>query len=202
VGQTAQYPAGYQTAMQQGGWPTTDQLAQTAPARGGTLALSALVVAALLSLGYALWALTARRGIFADFSAGRFVSSNHAKSSDATDTTILVVAGVVSLVALALWVVRRAADKTSGGGVDMSGLALSLVGVVTIAVGLFLSSKISDAAGQAAQGDKGVTATVVIGVGFLALAAGLLLGTFGVRGPRSAAAGAPAQARYQGYPGR
>jgi hypothetical protein len=137
-----------------------------------------------MSLVYAVWAFTARRGVFADFSDGKTVTADDAQSSDNLDTTLLVIAAVLVIVALALWVMRKVSDKTSGGGLELGGLVVSGVGVLVVLVGLFLSSKISDGADQAAQGDKGVTATLVTGGGFLIIAIGLVLGILAVRGAK------------------
>jgi hypothetical protein len=164
-----------------GGWPPPTSSAP-ASGRGGTLALVALLLAAVASLVYAVWALTARRAIFSDFSAGRFVGASDAKSSDSIDTILLIVAGVIAVIAVVLWLVRRTTHRTSGGALDIGGLGLSILGLVIVVVGLFLASKITDAVGQPAEGDKGVTATVVIGVGFVVLALGLLIGMATVRG--------------------
>ncbi len=158
-----------------------------------------LAAGALLSLGYAVWAFTARRGVFADFADGNPVSTDDAKSSDTMDTIFLIVAGVVVLVAIGLWITRLVAKQTDGGGFDLAGLALAGVGVLVVLVGLFLSGGITDADGQAAQGDKGVTATMVMGGGFLLLFLGLLIGTFTVRG--SGSTPAPAHAYQPTGPG-
>jgi heme/copper-type cytochrome/quinol oxidase subunit 2 len=144
--------------------------------------MAALVTGAVAALAYAAWAFTARRGIFADFAAGNSVSGDDAKSSDTIDTIFLIVVGVVVLVALGLWIARMAARKSQGGAVDISGIALAALGLVSVLVGLYLASTIVDADGQAAQGDKGVTATLVVGGGFALLAVGLLIGVFTVRG--------------------
>lgn len=146
----------------------------------------ALITGALLGLSYAAWAFTARRAIFADFAAGNAVSGDDAKSSDTIDTVFLIVAGVVALVALGLWIARMAGRKTKGGALDLSGIALAGLGLVAVLIGLFLASTIGDADGQTAQGDKGVTATVVVGGGFALLAVGLLIGVFTARGRGSA----------------
>ena len=141
---------------------------------------------------------TARRGVFADFADGNPVSTDDAKSSDTMDT-VLIVAGVVVLVAIGLWITRLVAKQTDGGGLDLAGIALAGLGVLVVLVGLFLSGGITDADGQAAQGDKGVTATMVIGGGFLLVSLGLLIGTFTVRESRSKPA--PAHAYQPTGPG-
>jgi len=146
----------------------------------------ALVTGAVVAIAYAVWAFTFRRGIFADFADGNAVSSDDAKSSDTMDTIFLIVAGVFALVALGLWIARMAARKTKGGALDLSGIAVAGLGLVSVLVGLYLASTIVDADGQAAQGDKGVTATLVVGGGFALLAVGLLIGILTVRGRTTA----------------
>ena len=186
-------------------WPlgtagSTATTSRTSAARdtNALVTVVALAAGALLSLVYAVWAFTARRGIFADFSHGTPVSSDHAKSSDRIDTVLLVLAGLVVIAALALWVTRMASGRTSGGALDLGGLAAAGVGVVVVLVGLFLSSRISDGIDQAAQGDRGVTATVLTGAGFLVIAIALAVGILAVRGGRASTAGATGTAGPSG----
>lgn len=179
-------------------WPITNRSDPAARDSGGTATVVALATGVLLALVYAVWAFTARRGIFADFSDGNPVTSDDAKSSDTLDTILLIVAGLVVVIAVAMWVMRMVNDKTSGAGLDIGGLVVTGVGVVVVLVGLFLSSKISDGADQAAQGDKGVTATLVTGGGFLVIAIGLAIGLAAMRAPRRtvAASGHRQQGAY------
>ncbi len=163
---------------------------------GALAAVIALGLGGVLALAYALWAFTARRGIFADFADGNPVSTDDAKSSDTMDTIFLLVAGLVALVALGLWIARFVGRKSKGDGIDLAGMAVAGIGVLVVLVGLFLASGIADADGQSAQGDKGVTATMITGGGFLLLAVGLLMGLLKVRGPRKDTASSPAG----GYP--
>jgi hypothetical protein len=182
-------------------WPVATRGEATSSARdnGALAAVIALALGALLALVYAVWAFTARRGVFADFSDGKVVSADDAKSSDNLDTFLLIVAALLVIIALALWIMRKVNDKTSGGGLELGGLVATGVGIVVVLVGLFLSSNISDGADQADQGDKGVTATLVTGVGFLIIAIGLMIGIAAVRGshdPKSSTA--PAYGRPRG----
>jgi hypothetical protein len=150
-----------------------------------------LVVAAVVSLAYAGWAFTARRAIFADFSAGRTVTTDDARANDTIDTFLLVVAGITVVVAVALWLARLARRRTTGGGLLLTGLTLTAVGVVVVAVGIWLDGIVTGAATQSAQGLRGITATVVCGSGFVVLALGLLLGAAVVRGSGEAPAPNP-----------
>lgn len=151
----------------------------------GTLAtVGVLGLGALLSLVYALWAFTARRGIFADFSNGISVTNQHATSSDRLDTALLVLGSVAVVAAIALWVARTVNAGSVDGGLERGGFATTGLGVVLVLVGLYLSSTIIDAGDQVSQGDRGVTATGVTGAGFLIVAIGLTLGLLAVRAGR------------------
>jgi hypothetical protein len=156
----------------------------------------------LLSLVYTVWALTARRGIFVDFANGNPVGVGEARSNDRIDTTLLVAAGVVALVALALWLVRRFGGETSGGLVDSLGLGLAVLGAVLVVVGLYIASQVGSAADQAASGDRGVTASSVTAGGFALLALGLVLGLLAVRDGRErtrTSASPTSQGAYQNW---
>lgn len=159
----------------------------------------ALVAGALFGLAYAGWAFTARRGVFADFADGNAVGAEDAKSSDTIDTIFLIVAGVVALVALGLWIARMVNKKTKGGALDLIGIAAAALGLVAVLVGLYLASVITDADGQAAQGDKGVTATMVIAGGFALLAIGLLIGVLTARGGHTSDSRSSPQSSGAGY---
>ncbi|MEJ7689684.1 MAG: hypothetical protein WKF76_04225 [Nocardioidaceae bacterium] len=198
------YGAGQQPSYQGGNatpsaaWPMTTPGSKVSSGsdRGALGAVTALALGGVLALAYALWAFTARRGIFADFADGTTVSTDDAKFSDTIDTIFLLVAGLVALIALGLWIARLVGRKSKGDGLDLAGIVVAGIGVVVVLVGLFLASGIADADGQSAQGDKGVTATLITGGGFLVLAVGLLMGLLTVRGPRKGAASPPAG----GYP--
>lgn len=179
-------------------WPMTTPGSKVSSGsdRGALAAVIALALGGVLALAYAIWAFTARRGIFSDFAGGTTVSTDDAKSSDTIDTIFLLVAGLVALVVLGLWIARLVGRKSKGDGLDLAGVVVAGIGVVVVLVGLFLASGIADPDGQTAQGDKGVTATLITGGGFVLLAVGLLMGMLTVRGPRKGAASSPAG----GYP--
>ncbi len=173
----------------------------TGSARDGSklAALVALASAAVLSLVYAVWAFTARRGIFSDFADGNPVSTDDAKSSDTIDSILLIAAGLVAIIALVLWIMLVTNKKTSGGFLDIGGLAVAGVGAVVVLLGLLLANGIPEGNGQAEQGDKGVTATMVIGGGFLLLGIAFLVGIFAVRASRTASTTAYPSAGPSGY---
>jgi hypothetical protein len=166
----------------------------------GLATRAALALAALTCLGYAVWAFTARRDIFGDFASGQAVGLGEAESNDRIDTGWLIVAGVVTLVALALWLVRRLGG-TGRRPLDVGGLVLAGLGTVTVVAGLFLASRVADGTDQVSAGDRGVTASLVTGSGFLLLGVGLGLGLLARsrRSPAPAAASSPAA--VGSYPG-
>ncbi|MGH3506443.1 MAG: hypothetical protein ACRDO2_04470, partial [Nocardioidaceae bacterium] len=163
-------------------WPVTTSAPSSGSSALSLVTTILLALGGLLGLGYAVWAFTARRGIFADFADGVSVSADDARSSDQIDTIFVIIAGLVALAALVLWVVQKAAGKTAGGALELGGLAAAGVGVVLILVGLVLSAGVADGGTTAEQGDKGVTATLVLGAGFTVLAVGLLIGLVTARG--------------------
>jgi hypothetical protein len=155
-------------------WPQTWP-APIQPQRAGAGAMGCLIAAAVLSTAYALWAFTARRGIFADFSDGRAVTSSRARANDRIDIVLIVVAGIVTVIAVVWWVTHRV-RRRGGSPAELGGFALTALGVVIIGVGLSLAGSVTDAA---------------------VLAVGLLLGAATVRR-------VPVQSRHQpvaqGYP--
>jgi hypothetical protein len=162
-----------QLPTEQGSHATAE--AQTRPA-GPVLPGVVFTVAAVLSLGYAGWAVTGRLGIFAAFAASRPVKVSAAQTNDTVDTILAAVAGVAVLLALAVWVARRAAGRTPGGLFDSLGLALTAIGLVVGVIGLWLARRVIDEVDTVAAGQSGVTASVVTAMGFGLSTLGLLLG--------------------------
>ncbi|MBA2445264.1 MAG: hypothetical protein H0V49_08035 [Nocardioidaceae bacterium] len=110
------------------------------------------------------------------------MTADDAKSSDTLDTIFLLVAGVVAVIALLL-LARELIRRTLGRWVlKLIGLSVGVLGAIAVVFGLALANELADSGGQAEQGDKGVTATVIVGGGFLLVAVGLLAGSFGIRG--------------------
>jgi hypothetical protein len=143
------------------------------------VAIILLLVAALFALGYAAWSLTARLGIFADFADGITVTREDAQASDSIDLVLVLFTSGLALLALATWFL--AARRASRGTASMVGWILALAGVVVVFAGLALGSSITDAGDQIAQGERGVTACVVTGIGFAVLAVGMLVGATALR---------------------
>lgn len=196
------YPAG--ASSPGAGWPPAVSAgsAPTSGAAPAVLTAALLALGAVLSLAYASWAFSARRGIFQDFADGHTVSVDDAKSSDLLDTVWLLFAGLVAVIALGLWLSRMLTKKTSGGLADTIGLIVALLGAVAVTVGLALSNGVSAAADSVSQGERGVGATEVVGGGFAFVAVGLLMGFVAVWGGRDAArrrAGIGPAAPYQGW---
>jgi len=188
----AQPPAAPQ--YPQYGQPAMPSSYPSSGATGGGAALSRvlLLLGAVASLGYAGWAMTARRGIFADFADSKTVSLSDAKSSDRTDTILLVIAGGLALLALAFWLVRLLGGKARGGVLTLLGFLVSLAGLACVVVGLVMSGMVDGGGSQVDKGKQAVTSTMVTGSGFIALAVGLLIGLLVVKArPLPAAAEAP-----------
>lgn len=191
----ASYPAYGAPTAQYGGtatWPT--DITSTGTTGGGAgLSRVLLLLGAAASLVYAIWAVTARRGIFADFADHRAVGLDHAKSSDRADTILLVIAGGLAVLALALWLIRLLGGKARGGLLTLLGFLVSLAGMVCVVVGLVMSGMVSDGATRADEGERAVTSTIVTGCGFVGLAVGLLIGLLVVKARGdSSATSAPA----------
>lgn len=177
-----------QPAYRQGPAPYSPPLVTTPTSPSGAkspsskAAIPAALMGALLSLGYAAWAFTARRGIFQDFADGELVTPADAQSSDNVDTAFLLVAGIVAVIAL-LMLTRELLFRTRGTWpVKLTGLVVGMVGAVIVFIGLVLANGLADPGSQSEQGDRGVLATLVVGGGFVLMALGLLIGAVGVRG--------------------
>lgn len=135
-----------------------------------------LAVGAALCLGYAAWSVTARRGIFADFASGTIPTDSEISTSDTLDLIFILVAGAVALLGLGLWVARKSSGRTRGGGVELVGLVVAGLGLVTVLVALVLQDRSVADGTQTEQGDKAATASVVMGAGFTVVAIALLVG--------------------------
>lgn len=165
-------------------------VSRRASGRDNTASLVRLVllIGALACAGYAVWALTARRGIFADFADNRAVSLDDAKTSDRLDTIFLVVAGAIAVIALALWLIRLLAGRARGGGLTVVGFVISALGLICVVVGLVMSGLVGNGSNRIGEGQDALAATVVTGSGFIALAVGLLIGCLVIGQPRPSSA--------------
>lgn len=165
-----------------GGYGTTAVAEPASGSRGALVARVLLGVAAVACLIYALWALTARRSVFADFADNQVVTLARARSSDHTDTVLLVLAGVLAVIALICWLIQVLTGRAREGGLPIAGFVVSGVGLVCVVVGLVMSGMVADSGTRAEQGQRAVTATLVTGTGFLILAVGLVIGVLAATG--------------------
>ncbi|WP_370617104.1 hypothetical protein [Mumia sp. Pv 4-285] len=157
----------------------------------GMVAVVALAIAALVSLGYAIYALTSRRGIFADLADDPgSVSRSVAEDSDSLNSILVVATVVVVLVALALWAVALAGGR-GRTIVGWAGLGVVVLGGIVAGAGAAMTSGVE----SADDVDDAVTGYLLVGGGTALVALGLVLGILGILGSRKAPA-APAPSPY------
>jgi hypothetical protein len=136
------------------------------------VAVVALAVAAVVALGYAVYALTARRGIFADLSDDPgSVSRSVAEDSDALNTILLSATLVVVVVAVALWIVALAGGR-GRTLLGWTGLGVAVVGGLVAAGGGAMTSGVE----TASEVDDAVTGYLLVGAGMALVAVGFVLG--------------------------
>jgi hypothetical protein len=163
---------GYATSPQlAGGWPDQQRREETS----GRLVRLLLLAGAVASIGYAVWAFTARRGIFEDFVSNRIVGLDDARASDHADTALIAVAGGLAVIALAWLLLRVLAGRSRGGALTVTTFVIAGLGMICVVAGLVLSGLVGDG-NRADEGRQAVTATNVTGSGFVVLAVGLLIG--------------------------
>lgn len=177
--------------------------ASTAASRSAlaTIATVLAVLGALVALGYGIYALTARRGIYRDISDDpASVSSDDASNSDTLNSVLLWVAVVLIVLAVVLWLVALISARRGPGGLGVTGLALVLAGAAAAVLGAVLLNRVD----SASEADDGAGAYILVGVGFVVAAVGLLLGAAALRraGPSSNGASPYPPGSYSGpYPG-
>lgn len=135
------------------------------------LAAIGLAVAALGALTYAGWAVTARRGIFADLADSASLSPSAGKDNDRLDTILLWTAVILLVLSVVLWLLVHLLRKKPFGTSGFTAIALLGVGSVVALVGAYVTSMTGtdvDQAGTAATG------YLIIGGGFLLLAGGVI----------------------------
>jgi len=150
------------------------------------------LLASLTSLGYGVYALIARRGLFADISDDpASVSRDDAESSDTLNTVLVWVAVSLALIAFLMWVAAMIAARRGRNGLGVTGLALVVIGGAAAVVGALLLNGVdsTDEAGD------GAGHYVIIGIGFVVMGIGLLLGALALR-RRATAATSPAAPGY------
>ena len=166
------------------------------PKAGSTFApLSAVAtaVAAIASLGYGIFAVTARRGVYADIADdAASVSSSDAQNNDTLNAVLLWLAIGLVVLAAALWVFSIVSARRGAGVLGVTGLGLVLVGAAIAVAGAVRVSGVE----SASEADNGASGYVLVGSGFLAIAVGLLLGMAALRRP---ALGTYRQGHVPGY---
>jgi hypothetical protein len=151
--------------------------------------LAVMVLAAVTGFGYAAWALIHRRGIFEDFAAGRSTMTlGQAKVSDRWDTILLVVAIVLVTAALFCWLMLRVGNRTPGTGLEVGAFVIVALGIAVAAIGLVMSAGVSSNGTRDDEGQRAASAALVYGLGFAAIAVGLLVGVAAVRSSSHATA--------------
>ena len=144
------------------------------------VAATALAVAGLSGLGYAGWALTARRAMFVDIHAmteqagtagPADVSAAAARSSDAVDAGWWWATVVLLAVALLLWLWPRLRGRLRLGPLGFTGACTVGAGLVVVAIGCYVASLTG---GQPERADQAAIGVSVVGAGFLLLSLGLL----------------------------
>ncbi len=155
--------------------PATRSTPGPKPARS-VFARVVLALALVATVVYAVWELTARRAIFADFAAARTVTLDRARTNDRIDNVLLAIAASLAVIALLIWLVRRVRGRTAGGGLDAIGLTLWLLGGIAAAVGLLLLETVDSTGGALAAGRHAETDTIIAGIGFAVVALSLVIG--------------------------
>lgn len=168
------------------------------------------LVGAVAALVYGGYAASARRGVFSDLASdASSVSRDAAASSDTTNGILLVVALVIVVVAVGLWVTVVLAAGKGRNTLGYAGFGALGVGIIAALVGGFLST----GAESIEDAGKVATAYVLVGLGFIVMAIGLLLAAIALRqsgtdddarpsaspDPRGSAYGTPAYGGGQPY---
>lgn len=151
----------------------------------GMVAVVALGLGTLVALGYAAFALTARRGIFADLSDDpSSVSRSVAEDSDSLNALLVSATVLVVVLAVLLWIVALAAGRgrTLLGWI---GLGVAAIGGLVAAGGGAMTSGVE----SASEVDDAVTGYLLVGAGMAVLAIGLALGILALLSSRDASTG-------------
>jgi hypothetical protein len=160
------------------------------------LAVAGLTLAGLTGLGYSVWVITARRGIFSDIAQATYgpgaVSLQEARSSDAVDSGWLWATTVLLGTALLLWAVTWLVERTRLGPIGFAGLSMIGFGLLVVVVGSLLASLVD---GDPQQAVRAVAGYSLIGAGFMLVSLGLLTGVVSLYHPQ------PGEETYLGYAG-
>jgi hypothetical protein len=143
-------------------------------------AMVAALVGALAALGYAGFALTLRRGVYADLDDDPgSVSKDDAESSDNLNAIGLWVAGVLIGIAFVLLIMSMISARRGRNGSGIIGVVLVVAGAAAAAWGCLLVNGVDDIT----EAGDAVTGYLVAGPGFAMMGIGLILGLLGLRKP-------------------
>lgn len=147
------------------------------------------LVAAVVGLGYAGYALTLRRGIYADLDDDPgSVTKDDADSSDLINAIGLWAAGVLIGVAFVMILMAVISAKLGRNLFGIVGIVLVVLGAAAATWGSLLVNGVDDIT----EAGDAVTGYMVVGPAFVVMAVGLVLGMLGIRKPPSPASSQPA----------
>jgi hypothetical protein len=156
-------------------------------------AMIAALVGALAALGYAGFALTLRRGIYADLDDDpTSVSKDDAESSDNLNAIGLWVAGVLIGIAFVLLIASMVSARRGRNGLGIVAIVLVVVGGAAAAWGCLLVNGVDDIT----EAGDAVTGYLVAGPAFAVMGIGLILGLLGLRKPAKPSTTPAAQAPF------
>lgn len=145
-----------------------------------TAAIAFAVIGALAALGYGGFAMTLRRGIYADLDDDpTSVSKSDAENSDNINALGLWVAGLLVGLAFVLLIASMISARRGRNGLGYTGAVLVVLGALAATWGCLQVSGVDDVANA---GDA-VTGYLIAGPSFVVMAIGLLLGALGLRRP-------------------
>ncbi|HYJ68027.1 MAG TPA: hypothetical protein VEX15_10245 [Nocardioidaceae bacterium] len=152
-------------------------------------AMIAALIGALAALGYAGFALTLRRGIYADLDDDpTSVSKDDAESSDNLNAIGLWVAGVLIGIAFLLLIMSIVSARRGRNGLGITAIVLIVLGGLAATWACLLVNGVDDIT----EAGDAVTGYLVAGPAFAVMGIGLLLGLLGLRKPAKPASTKPA----------
>jgi MFS family permease len=144
------------------------------------------LVAAVVGLAYAGYALTLRRGIYADLDDDPgSVSKDDADSSDMINAIGLWAAGVLIGVAFVMILVAILSAKRGRNALGIAGVVVVVLGAAAAVWGCLLVNGVD----EITEAGDAVTGYMVAGPAFAAMAIGLVLAVLGIRRSEASDAG-------------